>query len=231
MNDNISAIVVFLQGMASFLSPCILPLMPIYLTYLTGESLEEIEEGAARKSILINSIGFLLGLSIVFTILGATATAFGKFLYFNNNIIRKAGGIIVIVFGIHHLGIINLSFLNMERKFNFNAEKPKFINSILLGMAFSFGWTPCIGPILGSVLMMAAGLETYGKGIYLLIIYSLGFSIPFLITALFLNLVLQRINNLDKNLKIIKVISGILLIIMGTLLYTNNLNAISSIFS
>lgn len=217
--------------MASFLSPCILPLMPIYLTYLTGDSLEEIETGKVRKSILINSIGFLLGLSLVFTVLGATATAFGRFLYFNNNIIRKIGGIVVIVFGIHHIGIINLNFLNMERRFNFNAKKPKFINSVLLGMAFSFGWTPCIGPILGSVLMMAASLETYGKGIYLLVIYSLGFSIPFLITALFLNLVLQRITNLDKYLKIIKVTSGILLVIMGILVYTNNLNAISSIFS
>lgn len=231
MDNNISTIVVFLQGIASFLSPCILPLMPIYLTYLTGDSLEEIEAGKVRKSILINSIGFLLGLSLVFTVLGATATAFGRFLYFNNNIIRKIGGIVVVVFGIHHIGIINLDFLNMERRFNFNAKKPKFINSVLLGMAFSFGWTPCIGPILGSVLMMAASLETYGKGIYLLVIYSIGFSIPFLITALFLNLVLQRITNLDKYLKIIKVVSGILLIIMGILVYTNNLNAISSIFS
>lgn len=220
-----------MQGIASFLSPCILPLMPIYLTYLTGDSLEEIETGKVKKSILINSIGFLLGLSLVFTVLGATATAFGRFLYFNNNIIRKIGGIVVIVFGIHHIGIINLNFLNMDRRFKFNSKKPKFINSILLGMAFSFGWTPCIGPIIGSVLMMAASLETYGKGIYLLIIYSIGFSIPFLITALFLNLVLQKITNLDKYLKIIKVVSGILLIIMGILVYTNNLNAISSIFS
>jgi len=231
LDNNISSIVVFLQGMASFLSPCILPLMPIYLSYLTGGSLEEIEAGHKRGSVLINSIGFLLGLSLVFTMLGATATALGKFLYSNNNIIRQIGGIIIVVFGIHHIGIINLSFLNMERRFNFKAKTPKFINSVILGMAFSFGWTPCIGTILGSVLMMAASLEVYTKGIYLLIIYSLGFSVPFLITALFLNIILQRITNLDKYLKIIKVVSGILLIIMGILVYTNRINILSSIFS
>ena len=119
----------------------------------------------------------------------------------------------------------------MERRFKFNAKAPKFINSVLLGMAFSFGWTPCIGPILGSVLMMAASLEVYTKGIYLLIIYSIGFSVPFLITALFLNVVLQKITNLDKYLKVIKIVSGILLIIMGILVYTNKINMISSIFS
>lgn len=230
LNNNISSIVVFLQGMASFLSPCILPLMPIYLSYLTGGSLEEIEGGAKKKSILINSIGFLLGLSLVFTMLGATATALGKFLYFNSNIIRKFGGLIIIVFGIHHIGIINLNFLNRERRFRVKAKAPKFINSVILGMAFSFGWTPCISVFLSSVLMMAASLETYVKGMYLLMIYSLGFSVPFLITALFLNLVLQRITNLDKYLKIIKVVSGILLIIMGILVYTNKINVISSIF-
>lgn len=231
MENSVSSIVVFLQGMASFLSPCILPLMPIYLSYLTGDSLEEIETGGLKKSVFINSIGFLLGLTLVFIALGATATALGRFLYFNNNIIRKIGGIVVIIFGIHHIGIINLGFLNMEKKFKFNAKTPKFINSVILGMAFSFGWTPCIGPILGSVLMMAASLEAYGKGIYLLIVYSLGFSIPFLITALFLNLILARITNLDKYLKIIKIASGILLIIMGILVYTNNLASIISFFS
>ncbi len=231
MENNVSSIVVFLQGMASFLAPCILPLMPIYLSYLTGGSLDEIEGGAKKRSVLINSIGFLLGLSLVFIMLGATATALGRFLYFNNNIIRRVGGILIIIFGIHHIGIINLSFLNMERKFKFNAKTPKFINSVILGMAFSFGWTPCIGPILGSVLMMAASLESYVQGIYLLVIYSVGFSIPFLITALFLNLILERINNIDKYLKIIKIVSGILLIIMGILVYTNKINMISSIFS
>jgi len=231
LENNISTIVILLQGMASFLSPCIMPLMPIYLSYLTGGSLEEIEAGGRRKTVLINSIGFLLGLSLVFIILGFTATALGRFLYFNNNIIRKIGGIIIIVFGIHHIGIINLSFLNMERKFNFNAKTPKFINAVILGMAFSFGWTPCIGPILSSVLMMAARSETYTKAIYLLVIYSIGFSIPFLVTALSLDVILKKITNLDKYLKIIKVASGILLVIMGILVYTNNLNTLSSIFS
>ncbi len=232
MGSNISTFIVFLEGVASFLSPCVFPLMPIYLSYITGGSLDEIEGNnrGIRGLIIINSIGFLLGLTIVFTLLGATATTIGKFLYINNNIIRKIGGIFIIIFGLYHIGLLKLEFLGAERRFAFKDSTPKFINSVILGMAFSFGWTPCIGPILGSVLMMAANLETYGEGIYLLAIYSLGFSIPFFITAVFLDMVLNKID-IERHLNKIKIISGVLLIITGILVYTNQLYKIINIFS
>lgn len=233
MTSNVSMVVVFLEGMASFLSPCILPLMPVYLSYLTGGSLEEIEAGDKnlRRITIINSIGFLLGLTIVFVALGATATTIGRFLYFNSNIIRKIGGIIIIIFGLHHMGILNIKLLSREKRISFSGDSPKFINAVLLGMAFSFGWTPCIGPILGSVLMMAASMKTLISGIYLLIIYSIGFSIPFLITAVFFSWILKRFDNIEKHLKTVKIISGVLLVIMGILVYTNYVYRISSLLT
>ncbi len=127
------------------------------------------------------------------------------------------------------MGIIKIRALDVQRRFSFKSNTPGFINSVIIGMAFSFGWTPCIGAILGSVLMMAASLDSYVEGIYLLAIYSLGFSIPFLFASMFLNAILKRINNLDKYMYIIKVVSGILLIIMGILVYTNYLNRISGL--
>lgn len=231
MNTNISTLVVLIEGMASFLSPCILPLMPVYLSYLTGGSLEEIEGNKIRKTIFINSIGFLLGLTLVFIGLGATATTLGKFLYFHSEIIRKVGGILIIVFGLYHMGLLKIEALSVEKRFKFDSKAPKFINAVILGMAFSFGWTPCIGPILGSVLMMAASTSSYIHGIYLLAIYSLGFSIPFMITALFINVILNKVKNIDRYLYVIKIISGILLVVMGILLYTDYINKISGLLS
>jgi len=233
LENNVSAIVVFLEGMASFLSPCILPLMPVYLSYLTGGTLDEIESGDAklRKKTIINSIGFLLGLTMVFIALGATATTLGRFLYFNSNIIRKVGGIIIIAFGLFHMGVLKINLLSKEKRLNLNIKSPRFINAVVLGMAFSFGWTPCIGPILGSVLMMAASMETYLSGVLLLTVYSLGFSLPFLLTAVFFSWILKKFDNLDKYLKTIKIISGVLLVIMGILVYTNYVYKISSLIT
>lgn len=231
MNGNLSTVFVFFQGVASFLSPCIFPLMPVYLSYLAGDAIDEIENKDLNKKIIINALGFLLGLSIVFISLGATATALGKFLYFNSTLMRKIGGVFIVVFGIHHLGIINIKALNKEKRFNLKVRAPKFVYSVLLGMAFSFGWTPCNSVILGSVLVIAASYDSYLQGIYLLSIYSLGFSIPFFITALFVNMFMDKMNNIDKYLKYIKIVSGILIIIMGILVYTNKIIILSSIFS
>jgi len=220
--EGLSLIVVFLEGLASFASPCVLPLLPIYLSYLAGASLEEIEKNSKlRRSMVFHSIGFALGLSVVFIGLGATASAIGRFVYLNGDILRKASGVIIIVFGLHHAGMINLKFLNFSKKMEHTQNSPKFLKSVLLGITFSFGWTPCVGPILGSVLMLAGNTETIWAGMGLLTLYSLGLSIPFIISALTINLFLEHFQKIYERTHIIKLVSGILLIIMGILVYSN----------
>lgn len=223
MNTELSFIAVFLAGAASFLSPCVVPLMPLYLSYLTGSSLEDLEQDSnkLRRTVLIQSAGFLLGLLIVFSLLGLTATAIGQYLAINSLMFKRISGAVLIVFGLFHGGFIKIPWMNRERKFRLRAGKPRFVNSVLIGMVFSFGWTPCIGTVLGSILIVAANTLTLTDGIRLLIIYSLGFSIPFLITALFLSEILKK---LEKNVgffDIIKKATGVLIVATGILIMTN----------
>jgi cytochrome c-type biogenesis protein len=222
----------FIAGIVTFLSPCIVPLMPIYISYLTGNSLDDVDENPKemRKTILIHSIAFLFGLMIVFSLLGLTATAIGRFLYLNAGVFRQISGMVIIVFGLYHTGLIKINFLNKERKMRFKVRKPKLINSTLMGMAFSFGWTPCIGPVIGAILLLAANSETLWSGVWLLIIYSIGFSIPFIITALFLNEILKRFDKASKHVKVIKMITGLIIIIVGGLIMFNYLDRIASLF-
>lgn len=232
MNTELSFIAVFLAGAASFLSPCVVPLMPLYLSYLTGSSLEDLEQDSnrLRMTVLIQSAGFLLGLLIVFSLLGLTATAIGQYLAINSLMFKRISGAVLIVFGLFHGGFIKIPWMNRERKFRLSAGKPRFLNSVLIGMVFSFGWTPCIGTVLGSILIVAANTLTLTDGIRLLIIYSLGFSIPFLITALFLSEILKK---LEKNIgffDIIKKATGILIVATGILILTNWLDRLLSGF-
>lgn len=223
MGSELSYIAVFLAGAASFLSPCVVPLMPVYLSYLTGSSLEDLEQDSRklRKTVLIQSTGFLLGLLVVFSLLGLTATAMGQFLALNSTLFKRISGILLIVFGLFHGGFLKIPWLSRERKFRVKAGKPRFINSILIGMVFSFGWTPCIGTVLGSILVVAANTLTLTEGIRLLIVYSLGFSIPFIITALFLSEILKKIETGGRFFDIIKKATGVLIALTGLLILTN----------
>jgi len=223
MGTELSLAAVFLAGTASFLSPCVVPLMPVYLSYLTGSSLEDLEQDTRklRKVILLQSAGFLLGLLIVFSLLGLTATALGRFLVLNSRVFKEISGLVLILFGLFHGGFLRIPWLNRERKFRITSRKPKFINSVLIGMVFSFGWTPCIGTVLGAILVVAANSVTFGEGIGLLVVYSLGFSIPFLITALFLSEILKKFENNSGFFVIIKKVTGILIILTGVLILTN----------
>ncbi len=222
MTHNLYFITVFLEGLASFLSPCVLPLIPVYLTYLTGQSVKDIQNDSSKGQLILNSIGFVLGFSIVFIGLGAGATSIGQFLRSYQFIIGRVSSILIIIFGLFHADFIDIPLLNREgRRRPKKSSAPSFFASLLLGMGFSFGWTPCIGPILTSVLLMASSAETVSTGMALLGVYSLGLGIPFIVMALLMGTMWDRFKKLYEHMNLIKRISGILLMAIGVLMLFN----------
>ena len=215
--------VAFSAGLISFLSPCVLPLIPGYISYITGSSLNELIE---KKNVnLIPIILFAVGFSIVFIIFGAASTFLGQVLLENSYELRITAGLVIIIFSLHILGLINLKFLNYEKRIQTN-ENNNFYSPILIGMAFAFGWTPCIGPILGSILALAATEESMSKGISLLILYSLGLALPFILSGYLIQKFLIFSKNFKKNITLISKIGGIILLITGILILTNQLQAL-----
>lgn len=217
----------FTAGFISFLSPCVLPLIPSYVGFITGMSFKDLtneeNKSAALKATVINSLLFIFGFTIIFVALGATATLLGSALNRYQNIIRWVGGSIVIILGIHFTGLINIKFLQIEKRVHLNNRPLGYVGAVLIGMAFAGGWTPCIGPILGSILMVAATQADIWKGMGLLSLYSLGFGIPFFLAAVALNRFLSTYKKLNKHIPKIVVASGIVLIFIGILMLTNNL--------
>ena len=207
-------------GLISFLSPCVLPLIPGYISYISGNSLNEIIE---KKNInLIPIVLFTIGFSIVFVIFGAASTFLGQILLQNSFLFRIIAGSIIIIFSLHIIGIINIRFLNYEKKINANL-KSNFLSPILIGMAFAFGWTPCIGPILGSILVLAATEESLSQGILLLSFYSIGLAIPFILSGYLIQKFLIFSKNFKKNINLVSKTGGIILLITGILIITNQL--------
>lgn len=229
MND-MSYWMAFTAGFLSFLSPCVLPLIPSYVGFITGMSLEDLtseeNKAAALKATIINSLLFIGGFTVVFVALGATATAVGGALNKYQNILRWVGGIIVIVLGIHFTGLINIKFLQVEKRMHIRNRPLGYLGALLIGMAFAAGWTPCIGPILGSILMVAATQGEITKGVALLSVYSLGFGIPFFLAAVALNKFLTTYRRFSRHIPKIIVASGIILILIGILIITNNMTMI-----
>jgi len=218
----ISFALAFLAGLISFISPCVLPLIPAYISYVVGTTYNEINT-KSKLLVLKNSVLFVFGFSLVFIILGAGATALGTALINNLNIFTKVMGTIIIIFGFIMAEIIRIPFL--ERNINFlnNNIKGGFLSPLLLGLAFGFGWTPCIGPILGSILAFAALEDTIEKGILLLTVYSLGLSIPFIVSALMITQFLKISKIIQKYIVRIKKISGYILLFTGVLIITGKL--------
>ena len=207
-------------GLISFLSPCVLPLIPGYISYISGSSLNELIE---KKNInLIPIILFTVGFSIVFIIFGAASTFLGQILLQNSFELRIVAGLVIIIFSLHIIGIINIKFLNYEKRIDTNISS-NFFSPILIGMAFAFGWTPCIGPILGSILVLAATEESLSKGILLLSFYSFGLAIPFILSGYLIQRFLIFSKNFKKNIKLVSKIGGIILLITGILIITNQL--------
>jgi cytochrome c-type biogenesis protein len=219
----IELIIAFGAGLISFLSPCVLPLIPGYISYISGSSFNELVE---KKNISLTPIIlFTVGFSIVFIIFGAASTYLGQVLLQNSYELRIAAGIVIIIFSLHIIGIINLKFLNYEKRIETKTNK-NFYSPILIGMAFAFGWTPCIGPILGSILVLAATEESINKGIFLLIAYSLGLALPFILSGYLIQKFLIFSKNFKKNINLVSKIGGIILLITGTLILTNQLQAL-----
>jgi len=216
-------LIAFGAGLISFLSPCVLPLIPGYVSYISGQSLQEILE--SKKTNFFPLVLFCLGFSTVFVILGASASFLGQALLQNSEILRIIAGIIIIIFSFQLLGIINISYLNFEKRFDAK-ESRNILFPYIIGLAFGFGWTPCIGPILGSILAIASIEETLTRAIILLIFYSLGLAIPFVLSGYLIQKFLLFSKNFRKNINLISKIGGITLLITGILILTNQLQAI-----
>jgi len=222
LQGNLIFVPVFLEGLASFLSPCVLPLIPAYMTYLTGRSAEAMtQDKKAHRNLIFNSLAFILGFTVIFVLMGAAATKLGSLLLRNQHLIRRISGILIILFGLFSAGWIPIRFLNYERRLQLLPERQGLISSLLIGMGFSLGWTPCIGPILTSVLIMAANVQTVAKGMLLLAVYALGLGLPFLALAVGIRYLWKYLNLLTRHLGIIKKVSGAILIIIGVMIYFN----------
>jgi len=221
----------FVAGVVSFLSPCVLPLVPGYLSFVSGISVDELAS-AQRQSPLIkraavHALVFILGFSTIFVALGASATAIGQFLQTRADFFSKVGGILVVVLGLHIMGVWKIGLLYRERRFAQSSLKTGLVASYLTGLVFAFAWTPCIGPILAAILTLSATQETVGHGVTLLSVYSLGLGVPFLLTALATHSFLTLFRQIKGYLRTIEVGAGLLVIVMGILMLTNNLTWIA----
>lgn len=229
--NNISIFLAFSAGLLSFLSPCVLPLVPAYVSYLTGSSIEDLNDSRAKLITLYKSLGFVFGFSIVFIFMGASITTIGKLLILHQMIFREIGGLLIVVFGLHTAGIFKIKlFYHEKRLISFNKIQGK-LSPVIMGMAFAAGWTPCIGPILSSILIYATSMETINRGILLLIMYSLGLAVPFILTALAIGNFSKQFKKFSKYLPVVSMLSGILMIIMGIMVFTNRMSVLSRYFN
>ena len=219
----IELLIAFGAGLISFLSPCVLPLIPGYISYISGSSINELID---KKNInLIPMVLFTIGFSIVFIIFGAASTFLGQVLLQNSYELRIIAGLIIIILSLHIIGVLNINFLNFEKRIQTKINT-NFYSPILIGMAFAFGWTPCIGPILGSILVLAATEASINKGVMLLSFYSLGLAIPFILSGYLIQKFLIFSKNFRKNINLVSKIGGIILLITGVLIITNQLQAL-----
>jgi len=233
--ENISIFVAFSAGLISFLSPCILPLIPSYMAFITGISIEELSSQESlrqvRTKVVFNSLAFILGFSIIFIAFGASATFIGKFLAENIRWLEIIGGIIVIILGLHFIGIFRIRFLDREKSIHLKKKPLGYFGTCLVGMAFGAGWTPCVGPILGGILTMAATTQDLFKGILMLAVYSLGLGIPFFLSGVILHRFFEYFKVIRKYFRVIQIAGGVLLIGLGAMLIFGLFSAIAGMLA
>ena len=238
-NATPTFVTAFFAGLLSFVSPCVLPLIPGYLSYISGVTLDDMQgTGAAavassRRRVVIASIFFILGFSFVFVSLGAAASAIGQFLQDTSRLrlLGKIAGVVVFIFGLHTMGLLRIDRLYSEKRVQVDRKPRGVVGAFLVGLAFAFGWTPCIGPILAGILTIAGAQETVGQGIRLLAVYSLGLGVPFLLTSIAINQFFAAFARIRKHYHAIEVTSGVLLCAIGVLIFTNRFTIIAQYLS
>ena len=229
---QISLIAAFSAGLLSFVSPCVLPLVPSYISYITGLSVEQLTDASERekfkRAIIVNSLLFIAGFSSVFIAFGASASFVGQLLITHQDTIRRIGGVLIIVFGLYLLGILNLTFLKMEHRYQFRNRPAGYLGSFLIGVAFAAGWTPCVGPVLGSILLYASTTDSLLSGVVLLTFYSLGLGLPLFLAALGVDRFLAYFKEVRAYLWGVSTVSGVMLIVVGVMIYANSLTMVTS---
>ena len=241
--ESVSLFYAFGAGLASFISPCVLPLIPGYLSFISGVSLDEMRgtavtaggaiaadggmSAAAKRQVIVTSLFFILGFSLVFIALGASATVLGQFLMERLTILGKIAGVLLVIFGLHTMGVFKISWLLQEKRVHMESKPAGMIGAMVVGVSFAFGWTPCIGPILSAILLVAAQQESVNQGIVLLSVYSAGLAIPFLLTALAINQFFVAFKKIRRHYHAIEIVSGALMIVIGVLIFTNRFTVIA----
>ena len=223
----------FFAGLISFLSPCVLPLVPGYLSIISGVSLDQLKGSAdtsVRRSVITSSIAFIIGFSITFIALGATATALSKALLVRMPLLRVIAGIIIIVFGLHILGVFRIKALYQDKRMHNVQTSKGLLGALVLGLVFALGWSPCLGPILATILGLASQQETVLRGVFLLAVYSIGLGVPFLVTSVGLNQFLGFYNRFKKHFRALEVVSGILVLGIGILILTDRMTQMNQYF-
>src|SRR5215467_12020842 len=233
--DQVPIFTAFAAGLVSFLSPCVLPLVPGYISIVSGSSLDQLKarekDSSLFRTVLLNSIMFIIGFSITFILLGASATWIGQILLSKMRLLGQIAGLILIAFGIHLTGLVKINALYKDKRFH-NLEKPRgLVGALVLGLAFAFGWTPCIGPILAGIMTIASTKQTVTQGMFLLAIYSAGLGIPFLVTSLCLNQFLAFYGRFKKHFHAVEIVSGALVVAVGVLILTGSLSRLATYFA
>ncbi len=225
---EVGILIALTAGLFSFLSPCVLPLVPSYLTFVTGMSLEDLEAGVNRKATFIHSLLFVSGFSIIFIILGASASFLGQFFQQYERVVATVGGIIIIVLGLHMAGVFRVLPLMQEKRLHLNDKPAGYLGTLGVGMAFGAGWTPCIGPVLGAILTYGFSQDTVWAGVGLLTVYSIGLAIPFLLASLALDRFLLTFKKFRRWIPVVEKSSGVLLIALGLMLITGRFTVLAS---
>ncbi len=229
LSETITFSAAFAAGLLSFFSPCVLPLLPAYFSFITGLSLDELKQNSAenRQKVILSTLFYVAGFSFVFILLGASASFLGNLARDYAWVLRFFGGTVIIVFGLHLLGVINITALQFEKRLHVTEKPLHLLGTFFIGMAFAAGWTPCIGPILTSILFLAGSQETVGQGTLLLAVFSAGLALPFIILSFFIHTILGFIRRTRKLIRVLNLVSGILLIVIGLLLISGKFDIIA----